>query len=192
MRVPDAEYTSRPWRLHEVAPDFLVEDVWELPTPGGPDDLDRLVRTFAQGDGSGGGVVGFLMAVRGWLGAVFGWDKPSQGLGVRARSVRERLPQDLADGPRGPDPRALPFRSVFQTHDEWVAEIANATVHGLVHLGWVPGEDGVYRAQLTVLVRPNGWGGRAYLAFITPFRRLIVYPRAIRTLGRRWEAAAPV
>ena len=194
MRLPNTEYTSRPWRLHEVAPDFHVEDVWELPTPGGPDDLDRLVRSFAQGDGSGGGVVGFLIAVRRWLGAIFGWDDPSQGVGVRERSVRERLPQDLADGPRGPDSRSLPFTSVFLTHDEWVAEIANATVHGLVHLGWVPdepSEPNVYRGQMTVLVRPNGLGGRAYLAFITPFRHLIVYPRMIRAIGRRWESTAP-
>ena len=194
MRVPDTEFTSRPWRVHEVAPDFLVEDVWQLPTPGGPDELDRLVRSLAQGDGSatGRGVVGFLMAVRWRLGAIFGWDDPSHGVGVRERSVRERLPRDLTDGPRGPDSSALPFTPVFQTRDEFVAEIVNRTVHGLVHLGWVPCRDGVHRAQMTVLVRPNGRGGRAYLAFITPFRRLIVYPRMIRAIGRRWEATAPV
>lgn len=193
MRLPNTEYTSRPWRVHEIAPDFLVEDVWELPTPGGPDDLDRLVHSFAQGDGSGsgGGVVGFLMTVRRWLGVIFGWDDPSHGLGAREQSVRERLPQDLADGPRGPDSGALPFTSVFQTREEFVAEIVNRTVHALVHLGWVAGEDGVHRAQMTVLVRPNGIGGRAYLALIAPFRYLIVYPRMIRAIGRRWEATAP-
>jgi hypothetical protein len=191
MRLPDTEYTSRPWRLHDVAPDFLVEDVWELPTPGGPDDLDRLVRSFAQGGGSGSGVVGFLMAVRRGLGAILGWDAPSQGLGVREQSVRARLPRDLADGPRGPDSRALPFTPVFQTRDEFVAEIVNRTVHALVHLGWVADEHGVHRAQMTVLVRPNGVGGRTYLAFISPFRHLIVYPRMIRAIGRRWEATDP-
>ena len=30
------------------------------------------------------------------------------------------------------------FASVYLTRDEWVAEIANQTVHGLLHLGWVP------------------------------------------------------
>lgn len=39
MKLPDTAHTSRPWRIHEVAPDFEVEDVWALPTPGGPDDF---------------------------------------------------------------------------------------------------------------------------------------------------------
>ena len=44
MRLPDSAYHDRPWRIHEFTGDFLLEDVWSLPTPGGPDDLDRLVR----------------------------------------------------------------------------------------------------------------------------------------------------
>ena len=189
MRLPSSEYLNRPWRLHEVAPDFEVEDVWELPTPGGPDDLDRLVQGFAQGGGaSNGGIVGFLMAVRWKLGAWFGWDAPGKGIGTRVQSLRERLPGDLAAGSRGPDSTTLPFTSVFQTHDEWAAEIANGTMHGVVHIGWVSGSDGVYRAQMTVLVQPNGRAGRVYMAFITPFRRMIVYPRMLRSIGRRWAA----
>ncbi|MFV0134951.1 hypothetical protein ACLGIH_17245 [Streptomyces sp. HMX87] len=39
MRLPVTAHTGRPWRVHEVAGDFRVEDVWALPTPGGPDDL---------------------------------------------------------------------------------------------------------------------------------------------------------
>jgi hypothetical protein len=39
MRLPDAAHTSRPWRIHELTPDFRIEDVWALPTPGGPGDF---------------------------------------------------------------------------------------------------------------------------------------------------------
>ena len=193
MRLPSSEYLNRPWRLHEVAPDFEVEDVWELPTPGGPDDLERLITGLTQGTRSEarGGVVRFLFAVRWKLGAWFGWDEPGAGIGARVASVRERLPSDLAAGPRGPDSTALPFTSVFLTHDEWVAETANGTVHGLVHIGWVADDSGVHRAQLTVLVRPNGWVGRTYLVLITPFRRLIVYPGMLRAIGRRWQETTP-
>ena len=35
MRLPNVAHTSRPWRIHELARDFRVEDVWALPTPGG-------------------------------------------------------------------------------------------------------------------------------------------------------------
>lgn len=43
MRLPNSEHTARPWRIHELTTDFNLEDVWDLPTPGGPDELPRLV-----------------------------------------------------------------------------------------------------------------------------------------------------
>ena len=39
MRLPDTAHTSRPWRIHELTPDFRLEDVWALPTPGRPGRL---------------------------------------------------------------------------------------------------------------------------------------------------------
>jgi hypothetical protein len=36
---PNAPHTFRPWRIHELARDLRLEDVWALPTPGGPDDV---------------------------------------------------------------------------------------------------------------------------------------------------------
>ena len=50
MRLPTTAHTSRPWRIHELAPDFAVEDVWALPTPGGPDDFLRLVELVSASD----------------------------------------------------------------------------------------------------------------------------------------------
>jgi hypothetical protein len=39
MKLPNTTHTSRPWRIHELTRDFRLEDVWALPTPGGPDDF---------------------------------------------------------------------------------------------------------------------------------------------------------
>ena len=50
MRLPTTAHTSRPWRIHELTGDFQLEDVWALPTPGGPDDFPRLVHAFASAD----------------------------------------------------------------------------------------------------------------------------------------------
>jgi hypothetical protein len=201
MRLPETAHTSRPWRIHEIAKDFELEDVWELPTPGGPDDLARLVKQFASPDVDGREfplVFRALFALRWKLGQLFGWDKAGSGVGKRVHSLRERLPADLLEGPRGPDIRAVPgrtersespvFTSVYQTHDEWVAEISNETVHGLLHIGWVPDDSGSgYHAQMAVLVKPNGWLGMAYMAAILPFRRALVYPMLLRTIGRQWQ-----
>jgi hypothetical protein len=194
MRLPTTAHTSRSWRIHEIAGDFQVEDVWALPTPGGPDDLPRLVRQFANGDGDGAPISApvprVLFAIRWKLGALFGWDKPDAGIGARVRTLRDRLPADLRDGTRGPDLRAVPFTSVYQTHDEWAAESANHTVHAVMHIGWVPDAVGGYRGQMAVLVKPNGLLGAVYMAAIKPFRYLGVYPALIRMIGREWQANA--
>jgi hypothetical protein len=50
MRLPNTVHTSRPWRIHEIAPDLKLEDVWELPGRGGPDDFPRLVQLIASFD----------------------------------------------------------------------------------------------------------------------------------------------
>jgi Protein of unknown function (DUF2867) len=203
MRLPKTAHTSRPWRVHELTRDFELEDVWKLPTPGGPDDLERLVQLFAgdEHDGELPVVLRALFALRWKLGELFGWDEPGSGVGERVRSLRERLPADLLEVPRGPDLRALPgrvevdgppvFTSVYQTHDEWVAELSNKTVHSLMHIGWVPDDPGSrYHAQMAVLVKPNGRLGRAYMTAIKPFRYAFVYPLLLRWVGRSWRLQA--
>jgi hypothetical protein len=189
MKLPISAHTGRPWRIHDIAGDFTIEDVWALPTPGGPDDFPRLIAQIATGGEDRDPPLAFrvLFAIRWKLGALLGWDKPETGLGARVRSLRDRLPDDLRDGPRGPDVRSKPFTSVYLTDTEWAAEIANSTVHGVMHIGWVPDESGGYRGQMAVLVKPNNLLGKAYLAAILPFRYLLVYPALLRTIEREWQ-----
>ena len=53
-------------QTHELTRDFRVEDVWALPTPGGPDDFPRLVQMMASLDASHGAsrAVRTLFAIR--------------------------------------------------------------------------------------------------------------------------------
>jgi Protein of unknown function (DUF2867) len=189
MRLPNSAHTSRPWRIHEITPDFRVEDVWALPTPGGPGDFPRLVQLAASLDTSqsSSGAVRTLFAIRWKVGGVLGWDRPDAGLGSRVPTLRDRLPGDLRDAP-GPTFDALPFTSLYLLDDEFAAEVANRTMHGVMHLGWVPDGAGGYRGQMAVLVKRNGLFGTAYMAAIAPFRHLIVYPPLVREVGRTWRA----
>lgn len=189
MRIPDTAHTSRPWRIHEIARDFRVEDVWALPTPGGPDDFPTLVRQAAGADTSGNPsrAARTLFAIRLRLGALLGWDAPDSGVGSRVPTLRDRLPADLRAAPTGPAFGTLPFTTVYLTGDEWAVELANRTVHSVMHLGWVPDGAGGYRGQMAVLVKPNGRFGRVYMAAIAPFRHLVVYPPLIRAIGQRWQ-----
>ena len=196
MRLPSTAHTSRPWRIHELTRDFRLEDVWALPTPGGPGDFPRLVQWLASRDdparASASRAVRMLWGIRWKAGELLGWDGPHAGLGSRVPTLRHRLPEDLRGAPFGPDFRALPFTSLYLLDDEWAAEIANRTVHGVMHIGWVPDGTGGYRGQMAVLVKPNGLFGSAYMAAIRPFRHLIVYPPIIRQIERDWRARADV
>ena len=190
MRLPDTAHTSRPWRIHEITRDFRLEDVWALPTPGGPDDFPLLVEGMASSDPEHGSsrAVRALFAIRWKLGELLGWDDQGSGLGSRVPTLRDRLPADLREARSGPEFDSLPFTSLYQLDDEWAAEISNRTMHGVMHIGWVPDGAGGYRGQMAVLVKPNGRFGIAYMAAIKPFRHLLVYPPTLRELGRRWRA----
>jgi hypothetical protein len=193
MRLPITEHTSRPWRIHEVAPDFEVEDVWALPTPGGRGELRRFVSAFVSDDFPEGAplIVRVLWEARWRIGRRLGWDKRETGVGARVASLRDRLPPDLRAAPTGPDIPEVSFKSVFLLEDEWAVEIANRTVHSVMHIGWVADDDeGGYRGQMAVLVKPNGRFGAAYMAAIKPFRYLFVYPALMRSIERDWQASA--
>src|SRR2546430_7198546 len=139
MRLPNTAHTSQPWRIHELTGDFRLEDVWALPTPGGPDDFPRLVEGIASADPSQGSsrTARMLFAIRWKLGELLGWDGPDTGVGSRVPTLRDRLPIDLHDT-MVPEFESLPFNSLYLLEDEFAAETANQTMHGVMHLGLVP------------------------------------------------------
>ena len=112
MRLPDTAHTSLPWRIHELTRDFRLEDVWALPTPGGPDDFPRLVQLVAAGRPFAGLVrrrpraLGPAVEARG----AAGMDAPDAGLRSRVPTLRDRLPEDLRLGPSGPDFDCAPIQ----------------------------------------------------------------------------------
>jgi hypothetical protein len=184
VRLPQSAHTSRPWRIHDIALDFRLEDVWALPTPGERDDFGRLVELMSTLDPAqrSSRAVRLLFAIRWKLGELLGLDRDATGLGSRVRTLRYRLPEDLHAAPSGP--KAPPFTPLYMTDDEWALEIANRTAHAVLHLDWVPQVGGGYRGRMAVLVKPNGVLGAAYMKAITPFRHLIVYPRMLRDIER--------
>lgn len=103
MKLPASAHTDRPWRIHEIAPDFRLEDVWALPATGGPDDFPKLVEQMTSGEAKLPGIAGVLMELRWKLGELFGLDKQDAGLDARVRTLSDRLPDDLREHP-GPAP----------------------------------------------------------------------------------------
>ena len=191
MRLPNAAHTSQPWRIHEFVPDFRLEDVWGLPAPTGADGFAEAIESIASFDPakSSSRVVRMLFGLRWKIGELLGWDQPESGVGARVPTLRDRLEADLLKAV-GPKFGALPFTSLYLLDNEFAAETANETMHGVMHIGLVGQEAAGYRAQIAVLVKPNGLLGDAYMAAIRPFRHQILYPPLLSDMERAWRAGA--
>jgi hypothetical protein len=199
MRIANERHTERAWRIHPIVADFTLEDVWALPVHGTAADFDRALELMTTSDPEHGlsGPAGLLWKLRDRLGSVFGLGTVSAAVaqdehalvipGTDATSLVSRLPADLVGTADGIGFGSLPFSPLYKTDDEFAAELSNKTVHAVMHLGWVPEGDG-YAGRMAVYVRPRGLFGRAYMAFIKPFRYSIVYPAMMRLIECRWSA----
>jgi hypothetical protein len=200
MKLPNPEHESRPWRIHELVPDFPLEDVWALPMRGGPDDFQDLLDMAGSFDPSKAESMPtrFLWNLRDRLGAWFDLGEISSPVdgeatgalpipGSDESSLRDRLPPDLRGTASGFNFGALPFVPLYRLDREAAAEISNRTVHAVGHLSWVERDDGRYEGRMAVYVKPRGAFGKAYMALIKPFRYWIVYPALMRQMDRAWN-----
>jgi len=198
VRVPNATHEARPWRIHEIVPDFTLEDVWATPMHGRADDFEAALEMITSADpaNADSAPARFLWRFRDRLGTLFdlgGISAPVEAdenrlpiPGTHETSLAGRLPDDLCGTAREVQFAALPFTPLYRTEDEFAAEVSNRTVHGVMHLARVDVGDGRYQAQMAVYVKPRGRFGDAYMALIRPFRRWIVYPALTRQLEREW------
>ena len=82
MRLPNAAHESRPWRIREIAPDFIVEDVWALPVHGGAEDFQTLLEVMVSLDMANAGSLSarVLWRLRDRLGSWFGLGRISASI----------------------------------------------------------------------------------------------------------------
>lgn len=174
-------------------PDFRLEDVWALPAQGGAGDFGKLLEVMAELDPEKGasGPTRWLFRLRWQLGRWFGWDRDDKRkLAIpddTATTLSARLPEDLRHTATDVAPGSGRFTALYQTDDEWAAEISNGTVHAVMHLAWVDRGNGGYRGQMGVYVKPRGRLGGFYMALIKPFRHLVVYPALMRQIEQAWN-----
>ena len=193
MRLPNSEHESHHWRIAEIAPDFRLEDVWALPARGGAEDFGGLLDVMASLDPArrGSAATRVLFALRFRVGGWLGWDDAARELAIPGNaetSLSARLPHDLRNTVTSPDRSSYGFRPLYRTDVEWAAEIANRTVHAVMHLAWIDKGKGCYQGQMGVYVKPRGRFGAAYMALIAPFRHRVVYPALMRQIERAWNA----
>ncbi len=203
MRLPNAVHESRPWRIHEIAPDFILEDVWALPIQGDATDFGSWLDLVLSLDPTTPQSIAAraLWRIRDLLGKWCGIGRIAAPVddgrndidgslvipGTNEHSLLGRLPDDLRNTVGDLHFDAVPFVPLYRTDVEFAAEVSNRTVHGVMHLAWVDQGKGRYQGQMAVYVKPRGPLGKGYMALIKPFRYWVVYPALMRQAERVWS-----
>jgi hypothetical protein len=195
------------WKVHKIAKDFRLLDVWEFPILADKSknqDLslflkivqDRQKYNLKNGVSFRLLMAGVLVVLRNFMSKIFSIDKDVNTLpipGCKETSLRERLSKEdqrdnLAEPEIKGDEKERGFRVVYLYENESLWELSNNTVHALMHLGWVHKYDDYFTAQLAVYAKTRGWLGRVYMKLIMPFRRHIIYPATMDYVKAKWEA----
>ena len=196
MRIPNEWHKELPWSVHELTPDFALEDVWRFPIEAGPEHnltlfREKVLPRIAHGL-TRKGIAGLLFRLRWLLGKIFRWDPktladpPNQ---IEEKSLRRRYLEKGGESepiPRTPRSKT-PFSFVYIKENEYLAEITNKTVFAAIHYSWTPIGEDRFAVDMAVYVKPNGRFGRMYMAMIRPFRRLIVYPKMMKLGQQAWR-----
>lgn len=199
LRLANTTAESHGWRIGEITSGFALEDVWRIPVEGDANDFGALIEIMTTGDDlmdSASLPARVLWHARDRLGAWFGLGR-IEGLhdgdaltlpipDSDETTLRGRLPDDLRDTVDGVRFADVPFVPLYRTDDEFAAELSNRTVHAVMHLGWVADDINRVHGEMAAYVKPRGTFGHAYMAFIKPFRRLVVYPALMRQIARAW------
>jgi Protein of unknown function (DUF2867) len=188
MKIDPATHREKPWRVHTLAPDFQLLDLWqfELGTERSLDEvLERFWSTFRQlGEAS------WLARARLRIGRAMKWDDHDFTLpipGCVELAVGERLDSTDRDrsraGTDAPSPIESPVvRTIYVFDDEALYEASNDTIHLMLHVAVVRA-----RATLAVYIKSRGVFSRAYMAAIGPARHLAIYPAFTRRFEASWR-----
>jgi hypothetical protein len=192
MKINPQRHLELPWRVHGLAADFELLDVWELPIDDAP-NLGRLFDLIKGADGDSSGIASALVRLRSMLGRWFGWDREVARAipGCVETSVSERLSEEDRErslvAPGTVEVHALGrLRHVYRLEQEALLEISNATIHALLHLSWARAS----RPRLAIYIKSRGVMSRIYMAMISPFRHLFVYPALVARVSEGWRATA--
>jgi hypothetical protein len=186
MRIDPGEFRACPLRVHTFLHDVPLEDVWAIRLAGGGEGRTILdVRAaYMAGVHAAPTIVKGLFALRGRIGDLFGWDRPRPEW--TAASYAPRLSaSDRVQSTAAPGTRDGRLDLLYRFEMEQLSERRNGTVHAFSSLS-VHTVPGGYLAYLAVYVQPVHRFTRLYMAAITPFRRLVVYPAIIRNVERAW------
>ena len=189
-RIATAEFEQIPLRVHDVMRGVPLHDVWavDLPPLRTGVTLEAFRRASEGRPFTPSRAVRALFGLRRLVGRLLRWDTvPTPPERERDSFATRLTPADRVASLAAPGVRQGPFRLVYRFENEELLEAVNRTVHGAVSIALIESPQS-YRLYITVYVRRVSPLTPIYLALIEPFRRWIVYPSVLRSVGRTWRA----
>jgi hypothetical protein len=186
-RISPQEFERLSLRVHGFLADVPLHDVWavDLPRTRAGVTLDEFLRSAGALPFTPSPVVRALLAFRFFVGGLFGWDREAR-TAVRATFATRLTDEDRARSLASPGTRQGHFRMVYRFENEQLLELTNRTAHAAA-LSALEETPAAYRFYFAVYVRPVGRFTPLYMAVISPFRRLIVYPSLLRGILAKWH-----
>ncbi len=187
--VPPDEFLNKDFYVNSFLEDVPLHDIWVVHLEGGGEERTiRDVREVMAGmsPGEASPLVIVLVAARGLLGWIFGWDEEKWDEAEVSYSNR------LADVVRGrsieePGAKSGYFRMMYTLEHESVGEILNRTVHAFFVMALEQDADG-HILYWGIFVKEEKTLTPFYMGLIDPFRRLLVHPSILRAIDTHWRA----
>jgi len=181
------EFERLPLRVHEFLAGVPLHDVWavDLPRMRSGITLDDFLRASGARPFTPSALVRALLSIRFFVGGLFGWDRESDAT-VRRTFATRLTTTDISKSLAPAGTREGPFRLVYRFENEQLLELSNRTAHAAA-LSALAETASAYRFYFAVYVRRVGRWTPVYMAFIDPFRKLIVYPSLLRSVCATWN-----
>jgi hypothetical protein len=190
MTSLETAHRQRAWRVHTLAHDFELEDLWMFDLGGrrAGDVREFLACFWEVMHGLSGN---WLVKLRLRIGRVMKWDDHDLTLalpGCAEASVGARLdPDDRARNLAADDVPTPNVKTVYVFADEALYELSNDTIHALLHVAITNDAENDAEASLAVYVKHRGVMSRLYMAAIWPARHLILYPSLVAKIESTWR-----
>ncbi len=186
-QIPKEEFERLPLRVHDFLAGVPLHDVWaiDLPRARSGITLDDFLRSAGTRQFALSPAGRALLNIRLFIGRVLGWDR-EPGATERESFAARLTAEDCSNSLVPAGMREGLFRIVYRFKNEQLLEIINRTAHAAA-LSALIETGGAYRFYFGVYVRSVGHFTPIYMALIDPFRKLIVYPSLLRSVGETWK-----
>ena len=186
-QISTQEFERLSLRVHDFLAGVPLHDVWavDLARTRSGITLNDFLRNSSVRPCTLSPLARLLVNIRLFVGRLLGWDREPA---VTAwDSFAKRL--TAADLSKSLAPPGTPeglFRVVYSFENEQLLEVINHTVHAAALSALIETSNS-YRFYFGVYVHSVSRFTPVYMAFIDPFRKLVVYPSLLRTVRRNWN-----